>query len=35
MAISVSDPRVFFAAERALLAGLRTGITIIAIGFVV
>jgi putative membrane protein len=30
-----SDPRVFFAAERTLLAWLRTGITIIAIGFVV
>ncbi|RJX32802.1 MAG: DUF202 domain-containing protein [Oxalobacter sp.] len=30
-----SDPRVFFAAERTLLAWLRTGITIIALGFVV
>ncbi|MGZ4994332.1 MAG: YidH family protein [Methylobacter sp.] len=35
MAISDSDPRVFFAAERTLLAWLRTGLTIIAIGFVV
>lgn len=30
-----SDPRVFFAAERTLLAWLRTGLTIIALGFVV
>jgi inner membrane protein YidH len=30
-----SDPRVFFAAERTLLAWLRTGITIMALGFVV
>ena len=29
------DPRVFFAAERTLLAWLRTGLTIIALGFVV
>lgn len=28
------DPRVFFAAERTLLAWLRTGLTIIAIGVV-
>jgi putative membrane protein len=35
MAISESDPRVFFAAERTLLAWLRTGLTIIALGFVV
>ncbi len=35
MPISESDPRVFFAAERTLLAWLRTGLTIIAIGFVV
>jgi len=35
MPISDSDPRVFFAAERTLLAWLRTGITIIALGFVV
>ncbi len=32
---SDSDPRVFFAAERTLLAWLRTGLTIIALGFVV
>ena len=32
---SESDPRVFFAAERTLLAWLRTGLTIIALGFVV
>jgi putative membrane protein len=30
-----SDPRVFFAAERTLLAWLRTGIAIMAFGFVV
>ena len=30
-----SDPRVFFAAERTLLAWIRTGITIVALGFVV
>lgn len=35
MPVSDSDPRVFFAAERTLLAWLRTGLTIIAIGFVV
>ena len=29
------DPRVFFAAERTLLAWVRTGITVIALGFVV
>ena len=29
------DPRVYFAAERTLLAWLRTGITIMAFGFVV
>jgi putative membrane protein len=32
---SPSDPRVFFAAERTLLAWLRTGLTVIALGFVV
>lgn len=32
---ATSDPRVFFAAERTLLAWLRTGITIMALGFVV
>lgn len=31
----VSDPRVYFAAERTMLAWLRTGITIMAFGFVV
>jgi putative membrane protein len=30
-----SDPRVFFASERTLLAWLRTGIAIIGLGFVV
>lgn len=35
MPISDSDPRVFFAAERTLLAWLRTGLTLIALGFVV
>ncbi|MEE9332334.1 MAG: DUF202 domain-containing protein [Methylophilaceae bacterium] len=29
------DPRIFFAAERTLLAWLRTGLTIIGIGFVI
>ena len=31
----MADPRVFFAAERTLLAWVRTGIAIIALGFVV
>jgi putative membrane protein len=31
----ISDPRVFFAAERTLLAWVRTGLTIMAFGFVV
>jgi putative membrane protein len=30
-----SDPRVYFAAERTLLAWLRTGVTTIGLGFVV
>lgn len=30
-----SDPRVFFASERTLLAWLRTGIAIIGLGFLV
>ena len=30
-----SDPRVFFASERTLLAWVRTGISIVALGFVV
>ena len=34
-AMSNPDPRIFFAAERTLLAWLRTGLTIIALGFVV
>lgn len=34
MPITDNDPRVFFAAERTLLAWLRTGLTIIAIGAV-
>ena len=29
------DPRVFFAAERTLLAWLRTGLTVMVVGFVV
>lgn len=29
------DPRVFFAAERTMLAWIRTGLTVIALGFVV
>lgn len=35
MPLPDSDPRVFFAAERTLLAWLRTGLTIMALGFVV
>jgi putative membrane protein len=35
MAEHVSDPRVFFAAERTMLAWIRTGLTVIALGFVV
>ena len=31
----MSDPRVFFAAERTLLAWIRTSITLMALGFVV
>mgnify|MGYP001309582705 CR=1 FL=1 len=30
-----SDPRVFFASERTLLAWLRTGVALIGLGFVV
>lgn len=33
--LAMSDPRVFFAAERTLLAWIRTGLTIIGFGFVV
>ncbi|QKT04287.1 DUF202 domain-containing protein [Ectothiorhodospiraceae bacterium 2226] len=32
---SLDDPRVFFAAERTLLAWNRTGLTLMAFGFVV
>ena len=35
MPVSDTDPRVFFAAERTLLAWVRTGLTLIALGFVV
>lgn len=31
----MSDPRVYFAAERTMLAWIRSGLTIIAMGFVV
>jgi putative membrane protein len=31
----MSDPRVFFAAERTLLAWIRTGLTIMGFGFVI
>jgi putative membrane protein len=31
----MGDPRVYFAAERTLLAWIRTGLTIMALGFVV
>jgi putative membrane protein len=31
----MSDPRIFFAAERTLLAWVRTGLTMMAFGFVV
>jgi len=32
---NMSDPRVFFAAERTLLAWIRTGLTVMGFGFVV
>ena len=32
---TMNDPRVFFAAERTLLAWVRTGIAVMALGFVV
>jgi putative membrane protein len=35
MPIADQDPRVFFAAERTLLAWLRTGLTLMALGFVI
>jgi putative membrane protein len=31
----MSDPRFFFAAERTMLAWVRTGLTVMALGFVV
>jgi putative membrane protein len=31
----MSDPRVYFAAERTLLAWIRSGLTVMALGFVV
>jgi len=31
----MSDPRVYFAAERTLLAWIRTGLTVMGLGFVV
>lgn len=31
----MSDPRIYYAAERTLLAWIRTGLAIIALGFVV
>jgi len=33
--MTTSDPRIFFAAERTLLAWVRSGITVMALGFVV
>ncbi len=35
MSTKQSDPRIFFAAERTLLAWLRTGLTIIGLGFII
>ncbi len=35
MPIADNDPRVFFAAERTLLAWLRSGLTVMALGFVI
>lgn len=34
-AVADPDPRVYFAAERTLLAWVRTGVTVIGLGFVV
>jgi putative membrane protein len=31
----INDPRVYFAAERTLLAWIRTGLTVVGLGFVV
>jgi putative membrane protein len=33
--VANDDPRIYFAAERTLLAWIRTGITVMAFGFVV
>lgn len=33
--LTMSDPRIFFAAERTLLAWVRSGLTVMAFGFVV
>jgi putative membrane protein len=33
--MNAGDPRVFFAAERTLLAWVRSGLTVMALGFVV
>ncbi len=33
--MSASDPRVFFASERTLLAWVRTGIAIVGLGFII
>jgi len=33
--VTMGDPRVYFAAERTLLAWIRTAITLMALGFVV
>ncbi|MGA8050629.1 MAG: DUF202 domain-containing protein [Burkholderiales bacterium] len=33
--MTTADPRVYFAAERTLLAWVRSGLTVIALGFVV
>ena len=33
--MTTPDPRVFFASERTLLAWLRTGISIVGLGFIV
>lgn len=35
MPVTKGDPRVFFAAERTVLAWVRSGITVMGIGFVV
>jgi putative membrane protein len=35
MPISDFDPRVFFAAERTLLAWVRTGLTVMGFGFII